>query len=92
MDGIWVARVAVAAAKYQIDKPYDYRVPDTMRDAVVRGLRVAVPFGAGNRKSEGVILALSAESEARRLKFIDSLLEDTPALSEEQLQLAVWMS
>lgn len=40
-----IAKVAVAAATYAIDKPYDYLVPSGMELSV--GCRVTVPFGRG---------------------------------------------
>ena len=51
-----VAKVAVQAATYAIDKVYDYLVPETLETQV--GCRVLVPFGRGNRLSEAVILPL----------------------------------
>ena len=38
-----IAKIAVAAATYAIDRPYDYLVPETMQVEV--GVRVLVPFG-----------------------------------------------
>ena len=61
-SGASVARVAVAAATYSIDKPYDYLVPESLAEKARPGVRVSVPFGRGNRASEGMILALSQES------------------------------
>ena len=52
-----IAKIAVSAAIYAIDKPYDYRVPDGMTLAV--GLRVGVPFGRANKRCEGVVLELT---------------------------------
>lgn len=46
-----IAKVAVAAATYAIDKPYDYLVPSGMELSV--GCRVTVPFGRGNRTARG---------------------------------------
>ena len=80
-----IARIAVAAAVYAIDKPYSYRIP-AGTDARP-GMRVRVPFGAGNRRTEGVILALEAGDETG-LKSIDEVLDDTPVLSEGLLHLA----
>ena len=54
-----VAKIAVSAAPYWIDKPYEYAVPDDLLGRVQPGIRVAVPFSAGNRRSEGIVLALS---------------------------------
>ena len=87
-----VARIAVSAATYPIDKPYNYIVPDKLKEQAVPGMRVLVPFGAGNRKSEGVILSLASVSGQKKLKYIESLLDEHPILSEENLRLALWMS
>ena len=54
-----IAKVAVAAATYAIDKPYDYLVPSGMELSV--GCRVTVPFGRGNRTAEGMVLQLRQE-------------------------------
>ena len=50
-----IARAAVSSAVYSIDKAYDYEIPDRWQDVARPGQRVIVPFGAGNRKAEGVI-------------------------------------
>ena len=51
-----IARIAVSAATFAIDKPYSYHVPEDL--ALKPGMRVTVPFGRGNRRSEGVVLTL----------------------------------
>ncbi|MDR3309958.1 MAG: primosomal protein N' [Oscillospiraceae bacterium] len=91
-SGFLVAELAVAAAKFHIDKPYFYRVPDSLAGTLVRGLRVAVPFGRANRQSEAVVLGLRRVDDVANYKFIESALEDAPSLTEEQLKLAIWMS
>ena len=53
-----VAKVAVARAVYAIDKPYDYLVPGELEPRLRPGMRVLVPFGSGNRSSDGLVLAL----------------------------------
>ena len=63
-----IAKVAVAAATYAIDKPYDYLVPSGMELSV--GCRVTVPFGRGNRTAEGMVLQLRQEVPAKPLKAI----------------------
>ena len=83
-----IAQLAVAAAVYAIDKPYSYRVPEGMQ--VQPGLRVLVPFGRGNRRSEAVVLALQ-DTVQRDLKVIERALDDAPILSQAQLQLAAFM-
>lgn len=86
-----VAKIAVSAATYWIDKPYEYRIPEELRDKALPGVRVFVPFSAGNRRSEGIILAVSDSSRHERLKSILALADDTPVLTEQQIQLALFM-
>ena len=87
-----IARVAVAAATFHIDKPYDYLIPSAYAGQAVPGMRVLVPFGAGNKKSEGVILSVETCSSYDKLKAITSLVDESPVLSKENLKLALWMS
>ena len=85
-----VAKLAVQAATYAIDKAYDYLLPDELSGRV--GCRVLVPFGRGNLLSEGVILSLHQEVPAKPLKAVRSLLDDEPVVTEKELRLALWMS
>ncbi len=87
-----IAKVAVAAAVYAIDKPYDYQVPEALSEGAVPGVRVAVPFGQGNRRTEGVIL--SAEEAAqpdKPLKQLLSVLDPAPVLDGTMLRMAAFM-
>ena len=86
-----VAKIAVSAATYWIDRPYDYRIPAELEEVAVPGARVYVPFANGNRRSEGIILAVSDHSEYERLKSILSVLDEKPVLSPDQIRLALFM-
>ena len=86
-----VVRVAVAAAVYSIDRPYDYRVPEPWCDTIAEGSRVIVPFGTGNRKTEGIVLEVLREEEPRRLKTVAHVFDDEVVLRPEQKALALWM-
>ena len=83
-----IAKIAVSAATFAIDKPYSYHVPADL--ALVPGMRVIVPFGRGNRRSEGVVLALE-EGEDRGLKAVEQSLDETPVLSAHGLRLAAFL-
>ena len=90
MEGETVAKIALSAATYAIDKPYDYLVPRAL--ALRPGMRVVVPFGAGNRRTEGLVLALEegCPPDPRR-KAILAVLDEEPVLDGEALRLALWM-
>lgn len=91
MEGVLTAKVALAEAAYAIDKPYDYAVPPALCGGAAPGVRVMVPFGRGNRRSEGIILALSRNPAARSLKSLTALLDEAPVLDEAGLRIALWM-
>ena len=83
-----LAQLAVAAAVYAIDRPYSYRVPEDM--PLQAGMRVLVPFGRGNRRTEGVVLSLQT-GDAAGLKTVERMLDDAPILTGGQLRLAAFM-
>lgn len=83
-----IASVAVSAAVYAIDKPYSYKIPEGI--SVFPGMRVTVPFGRGNRRSEGVVLSVT-EGTAEGLKPIDRVLDETPVLSEGHIRMAAFI-
>lgn len=89
--GQLVAKIAVSAATYWIDKPYDYLVPEEISDVIAVGMRVYVPFSRGNRKSEGIVLALNEKSEYSQLKAVLKVLDKEPVLNDEQLKLAFFL-
>ena len=85
------AKIAVAAAVYAIDRPFDYKIPPHMASRVQVGMRVAVPFGRGNRLSDGIVLALGQQENVDGLKPIQTVLDQEPVLTGENIQLALWM-
>ena len=92
MEGNTVAKIALQAATYAIDKPYDYQVPPELLDTLRPGMRVVVPFGAGNRRTEGIVLALEGGyPDDPRRKSILTVLDEEPVLDGEALRLALWM-
>jgi len=91
MEQARVARVAVSAATYTIDKPYDYLIPEPLAERVKPGVRVAVPFGRGNRFSEGMVLAVTQDSKREDLKAVAEALDDESVLDNSQIKLALWL-
>ncbi|MCL2124373.1 MAG: primosomal protein N' [Oscillospiraceae bacterium] len=87
-----IAKIAVSVAAYHIDRPYDYFLPENIAGLALPGMRVSVPFGAGNKMAEGIILSLLPETGDKPLKSVDSLLDGEPLLGDDSLKLALWMS
>ena len=83
-----IAKIAVSAATFAIDKPYSYKIPEGM--TLVPGQRVMLPFGRANRRCEGIVLSLSQEGEDK-LKAVERCLDPEPILTENQLKLAAFL-
>ncbi len=83
-----IAKIAVSAANFAIDKPYSYFIPQDMHLAA--GMRVIVPFGRGNTHTEGVVLSVE-EGAQTGLKTVISQLDEKPVLSDEMLRLAAFV-
>ncbi len=91
METADMVKVAVSAAPYSIDKPYSYLVPESLAAAAVPGVRVMVPFGRGNKESEGLILARVQEPKLPGSKAIRQILDPEPVLDKAGIDLALWM-
>lgn len=83
-----VAYVAVENAIYHFDKQFSYLIPEGMR--ALPGCRVAVPFGRGNSKRQGIILSVG-DSDSDDLKEISELLDTEPVLNDEMLGMCAFI-
>ncbi|MBQ3216222.1 MAG: primosomal protein N' [Oscillospiraceae bacterium] len=83
-----IGKIAVSAAIFAIDKPYDYAIPARLKVQV--GARVLVPFGRANKLCEGVVLSLR-EGDGSKLKCVEQVLDPEPLLDEKALHLAAFL-
>ncbi len=83
-----VAKIAVSAASFAIDKPYSYWAPDGM--TLSPGMRVMIPFGRSNKHCEGIVLSVEPGSP-EGLKAVERALDDAPVLDMTMLRLAGFM-
>ena len=83
-----IAKIAVSAARFSIDKPYSYRFGSDMQ--LVPGTRVTVPFGSGNRRTEGVVLSVEQGDESG-LKAVLQQLDPEPLITDSMLRLAAFL-
>lgn len=90
MNEALFAQIAVENTVYHFDKLFTYRVPHGLQGQVVPGVRVSVPFGAGNRRRVGMVFSLTNQG-GERVKDVESVLDREAALSPEMLELARWM-
>jgi primosomal protein N' (replication factor Y) len=79
------------------DSLFDYVVPEHL-GAVGAGQRVQVPFGRANKLCQAFVVKVIddpdeiAKCRRFRLKAVKAVLDETPLLDEQLLQLAQWIS
>lgn len=97
-DAPWEAAAAAdlmcasVAFNRPLDTPFTYLVPDPLRESIQVGQRVRAPFGRGDRQTVGYCVGLSRPSgDPRRLKYLNSLVDEQPLISPRILQLTEWI-
>ena len=89
MKDLTIAKVAVENTAYSFDMLFDYSVPDSLCSELSAGMRVLVPFGTSSKKRVGIVFSVNkVENTEKRLKKIDSILDDEPLLTYEMLKTA----
>lgn len=86
------AEVIVDVSTKNIDRPFDYKIPDHLKGMIKTGMRVIVPFGP--RKIQGFVTAVKEASDlsGKSVKEVEDLLDLTPVLTEELMDLSSWLS
>lgn len=87
------ANIIVDISHEKVDRPFQYKVPEKLRDALRPGMRVYIPFGSGNTQRTGYVLELTDEAEFPEEKMKEILGIPNAAQSPEQrmIELAAWM-
>ncbi|MDX8362305.1 primosomal protein N' [Cytobacillus sp. IB215316] len=85
-----IASVIVDVPAHQTDKTFDYEIPAKWTVIIQEGMRVVVPFGS--RKVQGFVVEIKNHSDFDKLKPIQTILDVTPVLNNELLNLGSWLS
>lgn len=85
-----IAKIALSGANRAFDQPFNYLVPEALKDNLRLGQLVLVPFGNRKKPSPGYVISLF-EGDESNLKPIERQLTKTPIVTSEQLRLAVEM-
>ncbi len=81
------AAFASVAVPVPVRRLFTYRVPGHLQDRLRAGSRVRVPFGARRLSATVVEWPASAPEESRRLREIEAVLGDVPAVGPALLEL-----
>lgn len=87
------AEVIIDISHEKVDRPFQYRIPEELRDRVYPGVKVKVCFGRGNRVREGYVVGISEQPDYPPEKIKDLLMVDENGIAAEdrQMQIACWL-
>ncbi len=85
-----IARVQPITTTRALQGPFDYLLPEPMRETVGAGSLLVVPFGG--RQLLGVVVAVAAHSELAPERLLAPLRAIEPGLPPELVALAEWIA
>lgn len=87
------AKVIVDITHEKLDKVFEYRIPSELESVLKVGVEVIVPFGLGNRETNGYVIGISeiCQYESEKIKPILRLAEKRMAIEGNLVALAAWM-
>ncbi len=87
------ANIIIDISHEKLDKTFQYKVPQELREKIAVGMQVEVPFGSGNRRNTGYVVELTDEPEydVTRLKEIVGVVEGSIPIESHLIALAGWM-
>ncbi|HAU88051.1 MAG TPA: primosomal protein N' [Lachnospiraceae bacterium] len=87
------ADIIVDISHENLDKTYQYAIPDSLAEQVKVGALVKVPFGRGNRFIKGYVVGLSEipNWDPARIKPIAEVEENGLIIESQLIQLAYWI-
>ncbi len=87
------ADIIIDISHENLDKTYQYTIPEEFAESALIGAPVTVPFGKGNRQIKGYIVGRSREPKLpeAQIKPITRVAGDAPVIESHLIYLAYWM-
>ncbi len=87
------ADIIVDISHENVDRPFQYRIPDSLRDKLETGMRIVVPFGGGNREVEGYVIGITdrAKCAEDKMKEILRISDGDIPIEGIQIKMAAWL-
>ena len=87
------ADVIIDIVHKAVDRTFQYRIPEALRESLMAGTCVRVPFGKGNTLRDGYVIGFSdtPEFDPEKIKEIDSVWEENLPIEGQLVRLAAWL-
>ena len=87
------ANIIVDISHEKVDRPFQYRIPDSLTGKIEPGMKVQIPFGRSNKLIDGYVMELTDKPEypVEKLKSIQAVAEGGISIEGSQVRLAAWL-
>ncbi|MCI9270755.1 MAG: primosomal protein N' [Dorea sp.] len=87
------ANIIINITHEKLDKVFQYRIPDSLKEELEVGAEVIVPFGKNSREIHGYVVGFSEKAgyAEDKIKEIFSVAADSMAIEARLVKLAAWM-
>lgn len=87
------ANIIVDISHEKVDRPFQYIIPEKLKDSIQVGMAVNIPFGKGNKLIKGYVMEITdvPSYDIKRLKEVDSIVESGVSAQGDMLKLAWWI-
>ena len=92
IKGIY-ANIIIDISHENVDRTFQYRIPEGLRGKITAGMCVTVPFGNGNRERSGYVIEVTDRAEyiPEKTKEIIGISDKSALAESSQIRLAAWM-
>ncbi len=87
------ADIIVNISHENVDRAFQYRIPEKLEEMVHVGDCVQIPFGKGNKLLKGYVVGISdsCNYDPLKIKDIHAIVEDGVSVKDQQIGMAAWI-
>lgn len=85
--------VIVDISHEKVDRVFQYRIPDQLKNVLQAGMQVNIPFGRGNRLMKGCVVGFTDTPDypPEKIKEVAGIVEGSVKAESQLIALAAWM-
>ena len=87
------ADIIVDIKHEKLDRIFQYRIPEWLKEELNVGMEVVIPFGKGNRQTKGYVVGISetCDYDLSKVKEIEDISRNSVEIEAKLIALAAWM-
>ena len=86
------ADIIVDIKHEKLDRIFQYRIPEWLKEELNVGMEVVIPFGKGNRQTKGYVVGISetCDYDLSKVKEIEDISRNSVEIAAIRIEKAAW--